>query len=200
MWLKGEARGSEKSCGLALGLLSMHDTRLLRISGSNSVVRVAVLSITIPLDNMNNKEIELSNTLFKGRITEVNVLKYFLELGYVISTPEISCQYDFLLDTGKTILKIQVKTCRVDDEAIEFNTSSITHNAKGYTKRLYSPNTVDYFCTYYNNECYLIPLNECGSKAKKLRFVPTKNGQVKNISFAKDYIAKDILFRINESE
>ena len=149
---------------------------------------------------MDNKQTELSNTLFKGKITEVSVLKYFLELGYIVSTPEIPCQYDFLIDTGEKIIKIQVKTCRVNEEVIEFNTSSITHNAQGYTKRLYTKNMVDYFCTYYNNECYLIPLSECGSKTKKLRLVPTKNGQVKNISFAKNYLAKDILSKINESE
>lgn len=55
---------------------------------------------------------------------------------------------------------------------------------------------VDYFCTFYNNECYLIPFEECGSKEKKLRLEPTKNGQTKNIYFAKDYIAKEVLNNI----
>ena len=72
----------------------------------------------------------------------------------------------------------------------------MTHNANGYVRRDYTADKVDFFCTYYNNECYLVPFNECGSKAKKLRLTPTKNGQVKNISFAKDYIAKDILAKL----
>ena len=54
---------------------------------------------------------------------------------------------------------------------------------------------IDYFCTWYNNECYLIPVSECGRTEKNLRLVPTKNGQVKGISFAKDYIAKEVLNR-----
>lgn len=149
---------------------------------------------------MDNKNIEVSNTLIKGKLTEVNVLKYFLELGCIVSTPEIPCQYDFLVDTGKKIIKIQVKTCREDDGVIKFSTSSMTHNSNGYIKRRYTEDMVDYFCTYYNNECYLVPLNKCGSKEKKLRLVPTKNGQIKNIYFAKDYIAKNILFQISESE
>ena len=149
---------------------------------------------------MDNKLTDVSNTLIKGRLTEVKVLNYFLELGYIVSTPEIPCQYDFLVDIEGTIIKIQVKTCREVEGAIEFNTSSITHNANGYTKRAYTANMVDYFCTYYNNECYLVPFSECGSKTKKLRLIPTKNGQVKNISFAKDYIARDILSKINKSE
>ena len=145
---------------------------------------------------MNTELASISETLLKGRITEVQTLAYFLKLGYIVSTPEIPCQYDFLIDVNDKIYKVQVKTCRVTEEAIEFNTSSMTHNANGYIKREYTANMVDFFCTYYNNECYLVPFNECGRKVKKLRLVPTKNGQVKNISFAKDYIAKDILDKL----
>lgn len=145
---------------------------------------------------MNTKLTSVSETLLKGRITEVKTLAYFLELGYIVSTPEIPCQYDFLIDVNNKIYKVQVKTCRVTEEAIEFNTSSMTHNANGYIKREYTSNMVDFFCTYYNNECYLVPFSECGSKVKRLRLVPTKNGQVKNISFAKDYIAKEVLAKL----
>lgn len=138
---------------------------------------------------------EQSNTLLKGRVTQLQVLKYFLQSGYIVSSPEIPYQYDFLLDTGEKILKIQVKTCREVDEGscIEFNTSSTTHNASGYKRRNYSTSTVDYFCTMYKNKCYLIPFSECGVKSKKLRLVPTKNGQIKNICFAKDYLAQEVL-------
>ena len=144
---------------------------------------------------MNIKQIELSNTLIKGRITELNCLTYFLKQGFIISTPQIPCAYDFLLDINGEILKIQVKTCRLssDKSYIEFNTSSMTHNASGYTKRVYNKNNVDYFATFYDNECYLIPLEECGNRAKRLRLLPTKSGQIKNISFAENYTAKEVL-------
>lgn len=145
---------------------------------------------------MDIKPISVSDTLIRGKLTQVKVLTYFLELGYIISSPEIPCQYDFLLDIGNKILKIQVKTSRESQGGFSFNTSSITHNSSGYTKRQYSKNMVDYFCTFYNNECYLIPFEECGSKEKKLRLEPTKNGQTKNIYFAKDYIAKEVLNNI----
>ena len=75
---------------------------------------------------MDIKLTEVSNTLIKGRITEIKVLSYFLELGYIISTPEIPCPYDFLLDTGESILKLQVKTAREYDGGFCFNTSSCT--------------------------------------------------------------------------
>ena len=142
---------------------------------------------------MISKLTEVSNTLLKGRLTELKALTYFLEFGYIVSIPEIPCQYDFLLDVKGKIFKIQVKTCREQDGYIEFNTSSMTHNKQGYTRREYTSDMVDFFCTYHNEKCYLVPLSECGSRAKRLRLVPTKNGQTKNICFAENYLATTIL-------
>lgn len=42
-------------------------------------------------------------------------------------------------------------------------------------------------------KCYLVPIEECGSTEKRLRIVPPKNGQIKNICFVKDYIAKEVI-------
>lgn len=116
-------------------------------------------------------------------------------MGYIVSTPEIPCQYDIIIDNGKKLLKIQIKSCRLNKEgtAIEFNTCSTTHNNNGYTTRLYTADMVDYFCTCYNDNYYLIPFSECGNQTKSLRLVPTKNGQVKNISFADNYLIEKIL-------
>ena len=147
---------------------------------------------------MTSKLTEVSATLLKGKITENKVLTYFLELGYVPSIPALPCQYDLLLDVHNKILKIKVKSCREHNEGeyLEFNTVSMTHNNKGYTKREYDANMVDYFCTYYNDKCYLIPFNECGNRSKRLRLLPTKNGQTKNISFAENYLAEKILAEV----
>ena len=137
----------------------------------------------------------ISETLLKGRITELKCELWFLEHGFLVSIPDIPYQYDFLVDVKGKILKIQVKTGMVDTEktGITIRLCSTTHNSNGYTRRNYSENDVDYFMTYYNGECYLIPFSECGVKEKKLRFIPPKNGQVKGISFAKDYLAEKIL-------
>lgn len=146
----------------------------------------------------NYKDVEVSNTLVKGRLTELRCLQYFLEREYIVSSPEIPCPYDFLLDVNGKIYKIQVKTCRLsaDESYLEFNTSSMTHNANGYIRRDYTADTVDFFATSYEGECYLVPLSECGSRGKRLRLVPTKNGQQKNITFAKDYKAEEVLKRL----
>lgn len=133
------------------------------------------------------------DTNIKGVITELKCKTYFLELGYTVATPENPARYDFILDIGNKLLKIQVKSCRSDGEKITFSTCS-NHYVKGqFTRTNYQNDNIDYFCTWYNNECYLIPISECGKSEKKLRLIPTKNGQIKNICFAKDYIAKEVL-------
>ena len=146
----------------------------------------------------NFKEVEVSNTLIKGRLTELRCLQYFLTQGYIVSSPEIPCPYDFLLDVNGKIYKVQVKTCRLssDNSYLEFNTSSMTHNSNGYTRRNYTANDVDFFSTFYESECYLIPFEDCGTRAKRLRLLPTKNGQQKNIAFAENYKAKEVLKRL----
>ena len=145
---------------------------------------------------MRTKELSsTSSTLIKGRITELKCELWFLEHNYLVSIPTIPSPYDFLVDVNGKIIKIQVKTCHLstDGSGIEFNVSSMTHNNSGYTKRLYSKNDVDYFMTYYDNQCYLIPFSVCGVSNKKLRFSPPANGQHKNISFTTDFLAENII-------
>ena len=107
-----------------------------------------------------------------------------------------------MVDIEGKILKIQVKTCSIepDNSGIKIKVCSITHNSNGYIRRNYSSNDVDYFMTYYDNKCYLIPYKECGVKEKKLRFIPPKNGQIKGISFADDYLAEKIIEKEKEKE
>ena len=133
------------------------------------------------------------DTNIKGTITELKCKTYFLELGYMVSTPESPVRYDFILDTGKELLKIQVKTSHTDGEKIMFKTSSTHITAKGNTVHHYKDDGIDYFCTWFDNECYLVPVKEKKKSEKYLRLIPTKNGQIKNIAFAKDYIAKEVL-------
>ena len=132
------------------------------------------------------------DTNLKGTITELKCKLYFLELGYTVSTPENPDRYDFILDIGEKLLKIQVKTSHSNGEKIMFETCSSHITREGASRKSYK-NQIDYFCTWFENECYLIPVEECGSREKSLRLIPIKNGQIKNICFAKDYIAKEVL-------
>lgn len=125
----------------------------------------------------------------KGNLTELQCITAFYELGYAVSIPYgENSRYDFIADVDGKLLKIQVKTSSVKDDGsvIEFSCRSTRVNSQGPISRTYTKEEIDYFCTYYQNQCYLIPIEEC-SKSKKLRFEPPKSGQKVGINFASDY-------------
>lgn len=128
-----------------------------------------------------------------GNITEVECMLAFLKLGYNVLQPYGDCErYDFVADVNGKFYKIQCKTAKESNGTIEFNCRS-SHRVQGKcVNEKYTKEDVDFFATSYNGKCYLIPQNEC-SNAKKLRFEPPANGQIKNISFAKDYELELIL-------
>ena len=135
---------------------------------------------------------------FIGEITDQQVVLEFLKLGYLISKPLVqSSRYDFIVDVNHRLYKIQVKTGTLKENSyIEFATSTSHTNTKGTLNLNSSADDVDFFATMYNGECYLVPFNVCAKRSQRLRIIPTKNGQVKGITFAKDYHLKDVLERL----
>ena len=133
---------------------------------------------------------------FIGEITEQQVAIEFLKLGYQVCKPLVqSSKYDFIVDINDKLYKIQVKTGtpKEDNAYIEFATSTSHTNTKGTVNLTYSEKDVDFFATMYEGQCYLVPREVCGNRNQRLRLVPTKNGQVKGITFAKDYHLEDIV-------
>lgn len=128
----------------------------------------------------------------KGLITEMEVALYFIKLGYNVSQPlNIDSRYDFILDTGKNLLKIQVKTSHKDKEknSISFKCKSVT--GRGEVKHSsYSKQDIDYFATSWENKVYLIPVEECSTQ-KTLRL--DKNIIRSNWNYAEDYLAEEVL-------
>lgn len=135
------------------------------------------------------------NSHFKGEITEQQVALEFLKLGYLVSKPLVqSSRYDFIVDINHKLYKIQVKTGTLKENSfIEFATSTSHTNTQGTLNLTYSADDVDFFATMYEDQCYLVPYDVCGKRAQRLRLIPTKNGQIKGITFAKDFKIKDVL-------
>lgn len=133
-------------------------------------------------------------TQLKGKITELQVATYCLQKGYIISQPLIDTRYDFLLEYKDKILKIQVKSSSVigENEVIQFKTCNTHTNTRGTSNRSYK-GEIDYFATFYNDKCYLVPIQECGSRTKKLRILPTKNNRTVGINFLENYELEKIL-------
>ena len=123
----------------------------------------------------------------KGNLTELKCLSAFYELGYQCSIPYgENSRYDFIADIDGKLIRVQCKTSReVDVGVIEFPCRSSRSNTHSNLQRRYTANEIDYFCTFWDGKCYLIPVTEC-SITKILRFVPPKNGQKVGITYAKD--------------
>ena len=99
------------------------------------------------------------------------------------------------------LFKIQVKTCTLKEDAfLEFATSTSHTNTQGTKNINYLKEEVDFFATYYEGQCYLVPFEKCGNCARRfrLRLVPTKNGQIKGVNFAKDFLLQDIIQNISD--
>ena len=136
----------------------------------------------------------------KGNLTELQCLSAFVEHGCGVSIPYgDNSKYDFIADIDGRLFKIQVKTSSLKDEnAIKFSCRTTHVNCKGVKNERYLSNEVDFFATYWKNQCYLIPVSEC-SVEKILRFAPPKSGQLKGITFAKDYELAKQLKKVKEA-
>lgn len=136
----------------------------------------------------------------KGDITELEVLTYMTKLNYQVSIPfGDRDRYDQIWDIDGNLLRIQVKTSHpngVKGETFTFSCSSVINKTKRKPQyRKYTKDEIDYFATYWNNKCYLVPVEECGFE-KTLRLEEPKNNQVKGVSFAKDYEVEKMIDRI----
>ena len=144
----------------------------------------------------------MENTKKLGNLTELQCMTYLYGLGYSISIPFGNAdKYDLILDVNNKLYTIQIKHSSehidVNGEAeyIKFNCTWQSHNAHGYTRTKYQTNEVDFFATFYNGQCYLVPVEEC-SVEKILRIKLPKNNQRKGVSFLEEYTAEEIIARL----
>lgn len=140
-----------------------------------------------------------NGTQYKGNLTEQKCLLKCLESGYVVSKPLFdNARYDFILDTGKQLLRIQVKTsCWLNGEekAFSFNGYSQHSTGKGNKRMKYTNEEIEYFMTEKNNVFYLYPATEKGFIQKILRLATDGHTNNPQISWAKDYEFEEVLKR-----
>lgn len=145
------------------------------------------LTLLIFIKKMNSKQ--------KGNITELETMLAFIKLGYNVLTPYGDCErYDYVVDVNGKFVRIQSKTSHSDDDGASFQFSGRSSNRQDgkIIHYQYSNNEIDYFATAFNNKVYLIPVDECKAN-KRLRLLPTKNGQTRGITWAKYYELEEII-------
>ena len=134
----------------------------------------------------------------KGNLTELQCLTAFVEQGLKVSIPYgENCRYDFILDANGILLKIQCKSSHLitSKDGFEFRCRSINSTRKGNFETRYTKKDIDYFATYFEGKCYIVPVEDCGA-SKTLRFNYPVNGQKKGISLAKDYLLEEVIKHI----
>jgi len=130
----------------------------------------------------------------KGLITEMEVMLYFIKLGYNVSQPlNVESKYDCIIDINNKLYKIQIKTAHLytrAKNAIEIKCRSVTTTQNHRKEEGYTSNDIDFFATAWENEVYLIPVSECAS-TKVLHL--DKSTIRTNCSYLEDYKAKEML-------
>ena len=137
--------------------------------------------------------IENTNTQQIGYLTEQKCFVKCLELGYTISKPLFdNARYDFILDTGEKLLRIQVKSSswNEDHSAFSFNGYSQHSTSNGNKRMKYTNKEIDYFMTEKDGVFYLYPAEEEGFASKILRITSKQNQP--QIKWAKDYIFEEV--------
>ena len=135
----------------------------------------------------------------KGNLTELQCLTAFYELGLKASIPYgENSRYDFILDVDGILLRIQVKTCRVTDTGIKIPCRSTQVNTTKIKSHGYNKEQIDYFATFYNNNCYLIKVEEC-SVEKTLSFSNKRTNQ-HSPCFIDDYLLSKQIEKIRRGE
>ena len=130
----------------------------------------------------------------KGLITEMRVMLFLVEQGYSVSQPlNADSKYDCILDVNGKLYRIQVKTAHISSstkDAIEIKCRSTTTTQNHRKQSGYTSDDIEYFATVWDNEVYLIPVNECSS-SKTLHLSDAVKRS--NWSYLKDYRATEVL-------
>lgn len=70
------------------------------------------------------------------------------------------CKYDLIAEIDGTLYKIQVKYANKNQAGIFINAHSTHLSSNGSVVSTYSEKDIDFFFTYYDSNCYLIPIGE----------------------------------------
>ena len=142
----------------------------------------------------------MNETKQKGLVTELQCQTFFTQLGYNVSIPlGEDCRYDMIVDVEGKLIRIQVKTCHLtaNKSGITFATRSTQGGNTSHeisTKR-YGADDVDYFATFWENQCYLIKIDDCQGVERTLLFDSKKVNQA-DTYFIENYKAEETLRRL----
>jgi hypothetical protein len=138
---------------------------------------------------MNQENCLTGITLYKGNSSEAVVLAAYVQAGFLVSLPfGGGAAYDFIVDTGARLIKVQVKTGKLEAGCLVYNARR--HRGSKYnTFRRYRADELDLFavCSPRSQQLYAVPATDSLTIEGRLRLVETQNFQEKKIRWARDY-------------
>ena len=131
------------------------------------------------------------NSKRKGDIAEMIAQLYFLERNYSVSVPVgDNDKYDFIVDTGDKLLKIQVKSGNIKDDRMVIELSTRTHSSGSKNNRTqvnkYNDGDFDWLVAVdvASKQCYFIPPEKSINKTQITLRLGTRNVNNPNINWA----------------
>lgn len=137
--------------------------------------------------------IAMPDTTAIGNVSEAHILLALIEAGYVVAKPfGDGCKYDFVIDDGRLLQRVQCKTGRLKNGCVVFNAFSVAGNSNGKTQSYLD--LADLFAVYCpdNEQVYLMPVAQVGVSKVYLRIEKTQNRQQRRIRWANDHLLKPI--------
>ncbi len=124
-----------------------------------------------------------------GDISEIVVITAFIKAGYVVSVPfGENHRYDLIADKDGVLSRIQVKTGRLKDGSIQFNTFS-SHFNRGMSSMQKYTGQIEAFGVFCPEvtAVFVVPVDAATDKGY-LRWEAPRNGQVKKIRRADQFL------------
>jgi len=95
--------------------------------------------------------------------------------------------YDLAIDDGGKFARVQCKTGRLLAEGVVFFPTASWCRNMSYRSYQGDVDLVGVYCPG-TSEVYLVPIEDVPAKGAYLRVAPTKNGQSRDVRWAKDYV------------
>lgn len=137
----------------------------------------------------------MKSTCSTGNRSQAEVLTALLRAGYVVSLPfGDGHPYDFVVDDGKNMHRIQCKTGRLRNGAVRFNTASTLGARGGLLSRRGYIGRADLFAVFCQatGGTYLIAVASTPKAQCNIRVAPSLNGQQRLVRLGEECALKPL--------
>ena len=127
-----------------------------------------------------------------GEYAQLRFAMRALELDYTISIPTIPARYDYVLDDGTKLSRIQVKYCNSQaSHSVGAVHLKLIKRGHRNCPTVYTKTDIDALVVYLpaTDKLHMLPVKLFdGRQAITIRYQAPKNSQTKKIILAEDYI------------